>query len=207
MLKNRLDGHFLACGALAATGAMAGLAQQADAGIVYSGTVNIPIQQTTNGLYINIVTGQINEPGNGTGGTVPGWDINPYGATLSTFYGFGNAGYTFVPSAGAVAALAAGALIDGTTSTGTSSASASNFTPGVGAYYGFRFTNEAMGNALQYAWALVIRPTGASPATGTLVSYAYEDTGAGINAGAVPTPGSLALLAVGAAGLAGRRRR
>ena len=38
-----------------------------------------------------------------------------------------------------------------------------------------------------------------------IVEYAYEDSGAGINAGAIPAPGAAALL--GVAGLMGSRRR
>jgi hypothetical protein len=160
--------------------------------------------QTTNGLYINIVTGQINEPGNGTGGTVPGWDINPYGST-PTFYGFGNTGWGCVGSGGLLGQLTAGSLIDGTTATQTGSVSAASFPTSGGAYFGFAFTNEAAANQIQYAWGLFIKGTGTGP--GTLVSYAYENTGAGIQAGAgVPAPaGSLALLGLG--GLSLRRRR
>ena len=41
----------------------------------------------------------------------------------------------------------------------------------------------------------------------TAVDWAYDDSGAPIQAGAVPEPGSLGLLAAGAAGLAAMRRR
>jgi hypothetical protein len=37
--------------------------------------------------------------------------------------------------------------------------------------------------------------------------FAYEDSGAGILAGAIPEPSSLGLLALGATGLLARRRR
>jgi len=204
-LAKRLDAHFVACAA-AAGAAMVGTAQTAEAGIVYSGVLNIPVQQTTNGLYINIVTGQINEPGNGGGGTVAGWDINPYGAT-PTFWGSGNPSWGYVGTPGVMGQLAAGATIDGTTATNTGSASAAAFPTTVGALFGFRFQNEAAGNQVQYGWGRLIKHAGVSPATGFLVEYAYENTGAGIAAGAVPAPGSLALLALGALGVAGRRRK
>ena len=61
-LVKRLDAHFIACAA-AAGAAVVGTAQKADAGIVWSGAVKLPIALTTNGLYLNVVTGQINEPG------------------------------------------------------------------------------------------------------------------------------------------------
>jgi MYXO-CTERM domain-containing protein len=201
-VANRLDMHFAA---LAAVGAVAGIgaAQHAEASIVYSGVVNLAVQTSTNGLYLNLVTGAINEPGNTTGGA--GWDINIYGST-PTAYGSGNPGYAYVGSGGNVAALLAGATIDGTTATATGSASMAGFPTTGGAYYGFKFTNES-NSQLEYGWALYIKGTGASGA-GTLVSYAYENTGAGIAAGAVPAPtAGMGLLALGGAGLLGRRRK
>ncbi len=203
-LATRFDVHFAA---LAAVGAVAGIgatAQNADAAIVYSGVVNLAVQTTTNGLYLNVVTGAINEPGNGNGGTVPGWDINIYGSG-PTAYGFGNVGYGFVGTVGNVSPLTLGALIDATTAITVGSASVAAFpNASPGAYYGFRFTNEAL-TQVQYGWALYFQGT-AGP--GTLVSYAYENTGAGITAGAVPAPtAGMAVLALGGVGLLSRRRK
>ena len=48
--------------------------------------------------------------------------------------------------------------------------------------------------------------TSADDKTGIVTGYAYEDTGAPIEAGAIPEPAGLALLAVGAAGLLPRRK-
>src|ERR1044071_173062 len=84
LFVSQLDQHFGKCAVLAAAGVGGGMMaapQAADASIVYSGTVSIPTPTTTNGLYINIVTGQINEPGNTGGSTVPGWDLNIYSGT------------------------------------------------------------------------------------------------------------------------------
>ena len=70
---------------------------------------------------------------------------------------------------------------------------------------GFMFTHEGTA-AVHFGWMRFA--FGATAGDRTIVEYAYEDAaGVGIPAGAVPTPGSAALLALGAAGLAGRRRR
>ncbi len=202
-LKNRLNGHFAMCAA-AAGAAVAGSAQQSDAAIVWSGAVNLPIALTTNGLYLNVVNGVINEPGNGGGGTVPGWDINPYGSASLILFN--------------PATPAGGVYVMGNIAPGTPISGASTFSAGtmVAPPYvlnssanlvGFRFQNEAAGNQVQYGWFRVSIGATTSTAGRALVEYAYENTGAAINAGDVPAPGSLALLALGAFGLTGRRRK
>ncbi len=76
-------------------------------------------------------------------------------------------------------------------------------------YFGFRFTlddaspNAAVGTTV-YGWAQVER---VSPSSGRLLQWAYEDSGAPIQVGAVPEPGTLSLLALGAAGIAALRKR
>lgn len=200
-LKMRLDSHFVAAAAVAA---VAAVGAQANAGVVYSGVVNLATSTSINGLYLNVVTGQINEPGNTGGGTVPGWDLNIYGGT-QTWYSFqpgGQWGYVGTGTS-TLAQLLAGAVIDGSTINLTNSANGSAFpTDAPGALFGFRFTNEGTGQ-VNYGWGRYYRPAGAA---GVLVDYAYEDSGAGIAAGAVPAPGALALIGLGGL-VAGRRRR
>jgi hypothetical protein len=75
---------------------------------------------------------------------------------------------------------------------------------------GFRFQNETMGNQIQYGWMRISlsATTGAQPRA--IVEYAYENTGAGIPAGAVPEPstvGLLGLVAMGALGVRAWRGR
>lgn len=76
--------------------------------------------------------------------------------------------------------------------------------PGTG-FIGFRFNN---GSGIEYGWARVTMD-GAPGNSFTLVDYAWADVGTPIMTGqiAVPEPGSLGLLAVGAAGLVAWRRR
>lgn len=211
-LKSRLDGHFVACSALAAAAAVGGVASTADASIVYSGVVNLPIALTTNGLYLNVVTGQINEPGNTGGSTVPGWDVNPWSSSALNFFSPSTpSGGVYVQTGTNTANLAAGTTIDGSSTYGSGSASTTSALPFVlnssNNLVGFRFQNEAAGNQVQYGWFRVSLSSSLSSSPRLLVEYAYENSGAGIAAGAVPAPGSLALLALGAAGMVGRRRK
>ena len=199
--------------ALAAAGAGMGLATQADAAIVYSGAVNINIPSTTAGVYLNVVTGV----SSGVPASAPGWDVNPWGSAPAGFSFFNPAapaGGVYVRNVGTtgVSNLAPGAII-GPASTYTSGAGQ---TTGTGLFnlnssnniVGFRFNNEATG-AVHYGWMRISLGAtyGAQPRA--IVEYAYESQpGVAIAAkDGVPTPGAASLLAIGAAGLVGRRRR
>ena len=70
----RVRAHIAACLLLGA-----GVCGNAHGAIVYSGPVNIPIPDTADGLYVNVVTGA-----NGLT-AVAGWDINPYSALAGQF--------------------------------------------------------------------------------------------------------------------------
>jgi hypothetical protein len=84
--------------------------------------------------------------------------------------------------------------------------------PGSVTYIGLRFFIDGNPNSPIYGYATVIGGQGAG-ATDTMTvapilqSITYDDTGAAVTVTAVPEPGTLALLAVGAAGLGGLRRR
>src|SRR3954471_754056 len=161
-LKSKLDGYALACGAVAAAGAVGGLAQQADASIVYSGVVNRPTATSSNGLYINLVNGAINEPGNTGGSTVPGWDLNIY-STSQLWWSGGQANWgaiATVANGTTLAQIAAGTAIDGTSinSTQTMSGAAQFPTTAPGGYFGFRFFNEAR-SQVEFGWGRYYQAT------------------------------------------------
>ncbi|MBL9150398.1 MAG: hypothetical protein JNM94_17065 [Phycisphaerae bacterium] len=201
-LQNRLAKHF----AVAATAA-AGVAGASNAGVIYSGVVNINIPATTNGLYLNVVNGQINEPGNGGGSTVPGWDINPWSTSFGLFSPTNPSGGAYatlganlfnLPALTTISAASTFGSLGSTTNNGQWNLNSANN------IVGFRFQNEANGNAIHYGWFRVA--FGATIGSRTLVEYAYEDVAGGsIAAGAIPAPGAFALL--GLAGLSARRRR
>lgn len=203
-LAKRLDTHFAACAAAAAGAAMLGGAQEANAAIVYSGLVNISIPNTFAGVYLNIVTGLTT----GSGSTNVGMDFNPYNGGGNMWQGPGTANRAVagVPATSA-ANLAFGAPINGASPFVVGAfPTMGNFAVGVSGYFGLRFLRES-DSATLYGWVRMTK--GTNPATpGLIHEYAYDDaaTGGSILAGQVPGPGSLALLALGALSLRGRKR-
>lgn len=177
--------------AFAASGAVLSLAcLPALAAVVDSGTVNIPIADTIDGVYLNLVTGT----SGGTGGAVPGWDINPYSATgtATNFNLWGATTTTWLNTTGN-ASTSSGYLLAPGTSIGSGG---SYFRPGGSTniasavtlnsdqnFFGVQFTNENTA-ATNYGWIQI--QFGANVGTRAIVRYVYENTGQPITVGTTP---------------------
>jgi len=180
------------------------ISTESQAAVVYSGVVNIAIPNTFAGVYLNMVTGLTTT----SGGLNVGMDFNPYQGGASMWQG-PTPVLPALPNravgVGTVASnLALNTLIDGTSPLVTTAyPSMANFAVGAPGIFGIRLWDETAG-AARFGWVRMIR--GLNPSTpGTIVDYAFENTGAGLLAGVVPAPGALALLAL--AGVAGRGRK
>lgn len=203
----RLDAHFVACAA-AAGAAVVGATGSANAAVVFSGPVSINIPSSSAGIYLNVVTGVSNV----APASAPGWDVNPWSSSaLNMFTPTPNPGGGSYAGTGTnYFNLTVGSVVGpASTWSGTGTATINAGTPlnlnSNNNYVGFRFVNEANANAIHYGWVRISLSGTAQAQPRAIVEYAYEDVaGAPIT---VPTPGSLALLALGGVGLAARRRK
>lgn len=212
--SKRLDAHFVACAAAAGAAAV-GITQNVDAAVVYSGAVNLNVPSTTSGIYLNVVTGVFNT----VPASAPGWDLNPWSSSALNIWTNNAANpassdgviinYTGGNSATLTDNLPNGAVVDGSWTFGRTSSSE---TTGATALLvnssnnvvGFKFYNEGTA-AVHFGWVRFSTGATLGGQPRTLVEYAYESTpNTPIT---VPTPGSLALLALGGVGLAARRRK
>jgi len=122
-----------------------------------------------------------------------------------------NAGVTWSAMLGLPAALASIGWRTHTTTPGSA-----HIVTGPGSfsnkYVAFEFKDSTQGDAMRYGWALLSMDISGSPTPAgpdvTLHSWAYDDTGAKIETGAIPEPSSAALAALGALvlGSSGLRR-
>ena len=179
-LSKRLAKHLPLAAALLA------VASPASADVVWSGPVNLIINSDFNGLYLNVLTGAYNTTGGGGGTVEGGWHINPYGSNgLYWFQSTSNGvGYLKAPGSTALANVAVGTLIDGSSTYGTGGAS-TNLTLNGTSIVGFRFTLDG---GTHYGWFRVSLSDTYAGQPRSIVDWAYESTvGAPIAAGALPS--------------------
>ena len=203
--NSRLNSHFALCAAALATGAAVGTA---NATVIYSEVINLPIPATIDGVYMNVQTGAIGSSSD----TTAGWDVNPYGTSTTAVSLFAATGTGYMRNPGTTATAAT--RLDVGTVVGPSSIFYGNSTATMGSgigqwsanssgYFGFKFT--AADTATHYGWMQL--SIGSNAGTRTIVRYAWEDVAnTSLTVGVpIPAPGAVALL--GLAGFAKRRRR
>jgi hypothetical protein len=179
----------------------------AQADVVYSGTVNIPVATTFNGTWLNLVDGTVAQD---VGSGPAGWDVNVWVTGGTSWRLFANAngtsadGGTAVTTSGGTTAsiFTSGQLIDSSAFYSTSA----GVVPALGTnVYGLRLFNEGS-SSIHYGWIRL--DLAAGPLSGSIVDYGFEsspDVGIPALAG-VPEPTTLtAVAALGT--LVARRRR
>jgi len=187
------------------------IAQQAHANsVIYSGVENIPVPNTSTGLYLDLE--------NGATGTSPfsGWDLNFF-----TFDYFGTDTLAVdinssVDQFGSLVADGSGGLA--LLNAGDSIGAASNLaggpilagSPGAwqnvsGGFMGYQFVDSS--DQLHYGWLQLDAP-GSAGLPATILGWAYDRGSSDILAGqTVPEPSSIALLMTGLIGIGLKRRR
>ena len=199
--NSRLNSHFALCAAALATGAAVGTA---NATVVYSDVINLPIPATIDGVYMNVQTGAWSS----TTTTPAGWDVNPYGTstTAVSLFAATGTGYMRNPGTTATAAtrLEAGTVVGASAffygnSSATIGSGIGQWSANSSGYFGFKFI--AADAATHYGWMQL--SIGANAGTRSIVQYAWENVAN--TSITVPAPGAVALL--GLAGFAKRRRR
>ncbi len=187
----------------------------ADADVHYSGVLNftVPPGQSVSNLFALDNGAQLNFANvftaSSSGGGIALFQVQ--GAAVSAmFRGLAAGGFLYPSNLAAGANISGGAFVAfagnfATLAYGGGYANSQFTAPGIG-YLGFSFNG---GSGTEYGWARVNMQGG--PENGfTLIDYAWGDVGTMISAGqtaAIPEPGSLGLLAIGAVGLLAWRKR
>lgn len=231
MMAAQLEKHLASCAAMAGAGvASLVLVAPASGDIISSGTLSLtpgaeetialdfsstPTATVLSGPYLGALDGTSYE----FGVWYASYFTDSYLLANTTYAGgelyFAGAFTATVPDS---YAIAAGTLIDGSTTWQAASPNGYGYGGGINflsaspgwtgptsAYVGVKIYKASAG-ASYYGW-IGVTMTGVTP---TVTGFAWESTpGTGITAGAVPEPGGLGLgaLALGSAGLAAWRRR
>jgi len=211
-----LSGHLAACTAAAfATSAV--VTPEAKAAVVYyqpNAGAGWVIPATIDGLYINVET-QVTAT---TVGSVPGWDLNPYGSSTLRFFNSTGGGQLRYPgiTSGAAGNLPLGTTVSSSGSYNTAvdavtfGASPGNWQLNASNYFGFKFV--AADTQTHYGWGRM--DVGAAATTRSIMEIGYESTAGTsilVGAGSAPpasVPGPLPLFGATAAfGWSRRLRR
>jgi hypothetical protein len=147
MALNRLAKHFASAAAAAA------VVGAANAALVQSSVTNLAIPVTINGVYINVASGATSPT------SFSGWDLNPWSSSGLNFFAPSASG-AYVRIAGtatnSVSNLAIGTVVGASSLYSAGSAQATGTNPFVfnssNNFVGFRFVNEANGNAVHYGF-------------------------------------------------------
>lgn len=170
----RIRAHVAACMLLGA-----GMIGDVHSAIVHSGTVNIPIPNNIDGIYLNMVTGATGA----TGTSTPGWDFNAYSSPTDAFRLFGSttANNAYLSTGGTINGpyrLALGTLIGASGATffrpnGTYNVAPELILNSADNLIGVSLQNEIVGG-INFGWLRV--QVGATTGVRSIVEYAYQTT-------------------------------
>lgn len=174
--------------------------------VVYSGLQNITVASGFDGVYLDVdgMSGRSTE--------TPGWDI----VAFFGGEGFGNSA-DFQPARqtvtvdSAILRLDIGSTVGGSLNYFNQQAGSSDhignganqFASGTEGYLGFRFTDNN-GSGPYYGWMRVNFSNDGS--SGTIIDWAYDNSGSPVSVGVVPEPSACALAGLASIAIAFRRR-
>ena len=195
-LKARLSGHLAACTA-AAIATSAAVTPEAKAAVVYyqpNAGAGWVIPPSLDGLYINVET----QVTGSNAGSVPGWDINPYGSGALQWFNSTGGGQLRFPgiTSGSAGNLPLGTTVSSSGSYNTTvanivfGASPGNWQLNTSNYFGFKFV--AADSQTHYGWGRM--DVGAAATTRSIMEIGYEstaDTSILVGAGSSPQPASV----------------